>query len=120
MKFKARNGETVRITLKSGHVAIIRHDEWRELPDIFHAEAYAKGCLSENMASEFSSLEKASDGVDRQQLIREAVQAMLDDGNTDLFTEAGVPRTNKLSELLGFDVTAAERTAAFDAVRNLQ
>lgn len=44
MKFRSPNVTPVRVASTHGHVAIVG-SEWRELPEVLHAEALAKGCI---------------------------------------------------------------------------
>jgi hypothetical protein len=105
MVFYAPGHEPIQVALLSGHIAIVPPDG-ADLPRHFHEAAVAAGCLTERDAPA-----QEAGGPDRRALIKQAIQTMIDTGDTTLFTRAGYPVLAKLSKFAGFSVerTEAER-----------
>lgn len=120
MKFRTRSG-TVRLGSPSGHVHSLT-EIWQELDPRFHKEAYAAGCLSEDMVAAIQVLQThGADGAlqgdaARLEKAKAAVQRMLDGDNPADFTAGGIPDLRRLRVLADFDVSAEERDAAWKAV----
>lgn len=62
------------------------------------------------------TVEATSDG-ERAEKIKAAVIEILNSGNTSELTDSGAPRVEALQDKLGFNVTASERDAAFEAAK---
>lgn len=115
MKFRSPTPKPIKVDLLSGHTAIVT-EEWRELPPIFHKEAIAQGCLSDNMTQEGvnATIERAAPAFDRLKVIKEAIIEMLEEGEEDPkrhesnFTGAGLPDLRILGARVGFRVDKAE------------
>lgn len=122
MKFRTRKG-SLRLATTLGHVTHLT-EEWKELPEIFHAEAYANGCISDEMAEVLAkdgSLDESKVDVDqspeqtRMDSVRAAVKEMNDAREVDgMFTDSGLPNLRRLREIAGFEVTAEERDTAWN------
>lgn len=109
MKFRTRSG-SIRLATTSGHITWLT-EEWRDLPEVFHAEAWASGCISEDMAQVLQGEEKP-----RGDKVKAAISQMVKEGpvnDKNYWTEAGVPQLKKLREIAGFEVTASERDQAW-------
>lgn len=121
MRFKTRQGE-VRIAHTTGHVAIVG-EEFQELEERFHADAYSKGCISEGMAQVAPPMGAPFIAPltpeERQEKILEAVKGILEEGDTENMTQAGVPKLDKVSAMVGFEATKAERDDAYNEVINI-
>lgn len=109
MRFRSPTPLPIKVDLLSGHTAIVS-EEWRELPPIFHKEAIALGCLTDNMSQEGvnATIERAAPAFDRLQVIKEAIIEMLKDGGEQNFTGAGLPDLRILGSKVGFRVDKAE------------
>jgi hypothetical protein len=122
-KFRSIDGTDVHVKLTSGHTAVIGKD-WRPLPDHMHREAYANGCISDNMLQGMAGPkeppgkdgDKAND-PERAAKILAAIKVMIDANKPEKFTTTGLPRADALSEAVGFEVTSAERDAAWTAAK---
>lgn len=108
MKFKAPGDMPVHLALVTGHTAQVG-TEFAELDARFHREAIAQGCIAFGTSAE----EKVeNDGLDRRQVIAEAINAMLDGSDEEDFTKSdGKPNLQKLSARVGFTVDRSERDA---------
>lgn len=121
MKFRAKQGE-VRIALTTGHVTIVT-ENLKELDTRFHAEAYAKGCLDENMAAalETKGASSSTSGTmspeERAEKVLTAVKEIVEGGNPEDMTGAGLPKAGKITAMVGFEVTASERDDAYEKVK---
>lgn len=121
MKFRTRKGE-VRLATTLGHVTFLT-EEWKELPEIFHQEAYSRGCISEEMAEVLSKdggIDESKVDVNqspeetRMAAVLDAVKEMHDVKDVDgMFTESGLPSLKRLREIAGFEVTSEERDKAW-------
>lgn len=112
MKFRSTTGYDVHLALTSGHTAVVTV-EGNELDARFHKEAIAKGCLPQGV-SEDAPVE--SQAFNRKDVIRKAIQDMLDGANEGDFTAAGKPDLRKLNARVGFTVPRDEADALFEEV----
>jgi hypothetical protein len=113
-------------TTEGGHVCIVGETP-REIPEIFHSEALAKGCFTEEMLAGIKGRlggnqklekEEGDDLTDEERLakIKTATITILNAGDPTLLT-GGKPKVDKLAEVCGFEVTGAERDQAFEATK---
>jgi len=122
-KFRSISGKDVQVALLSGHVAMVGV-EWRPLPALFHQEAYARGCISDDMLSGIKGPDSMSGGSgntalsdeERKQKIESVIKSLVDANNPESFTSTGLPRADVVNKECGFTTTAEERNAAFDAI----
>jgi hypothetical protein len=122
MKFRTRSG-MVRLGSPTGHVHTLT-EEWAELHERFHKEAYASGCVSEDMAAVLATLDKpAPDGekplhgdAARMDKVKVAIRKMLDGNEQKNFTAAGIPDLRILRAVADFEVTSDERDEAWRQV----
>lgn len=114
MKFKAPGKEPTMIGLTSGHTMVIA-PEGTDVPQRFRRAAIAAGCTPMGVGLEVA--EKADVEETRQDLIKNAIEKMLDGGEDGDFTADGRPDLKKLSETAGFKVTREERDAAWDLIQ---
>ena len=54
--------------------------------------------------------------MDRIEEIANAIQTLLDEGDEKNFTSMGDPKVKPIEKVLGYDITAAERDAAWTAL----
>lgn len=106
MRFRSRTDEPVRLALLSGHTAVVGRD-WRELPPIFHADAYKAGCQAEDSAAvEETTVKPGPDAgnqvVDHDTAYRNALTTMVTRSEEGDFTAASLPNINVVSKLCGF------------------
>jgi hypothetical protein len=123
MKFKSVTGSDVQINLLSGHSGTVFANEWTELHPMFHREALALGCVTDNMsaeaiaASELPSPEAAAQAsLVRTSKIRDAIEAMILDGDKADFTQSGMPSLTKLGKRAGFGVERTEMEAIWKQI----
>jgi hypothetical protein len=127
-RFRSLSGEEVVISLLSGHVARVG-PEWRPLPTIFHQDAYAKGCISDDMlngipappgqqALDLSAgeLGGALSPQERMEKIEGVIRQMVSENNPEKFTTAGMPRAELVNEACGFTTSADERATALASI----
>jgi hypothetical protein len=133
-KFRSISGVPVRVALTTGHTAIIPATEWKSLHPMFHADAYSRGCISEdqmdNLKDAIADVDKKGmngdfgednkpridapmDISERFQPIVQGCKELIAMNNPDKFTGQGNPRIDALSEICGFEVTSEERTQAW-------
>ncbi len=130
MKFRSKNADPIRIPSTSGHIVIVGQ-EWVAVPDHMIGDAYAAGCISEEMYETIKNLdapaEKNPEGNEgdgkvnivelgeRLGKINAAINEMIDSPEGS-FTNAGLPNLNKLSEKCGFTVTKAEMLPLWEEI----
>lgn len=112
MKFRSTTGEDVHIALTTGHTALITV-EGVELDKVFHKEAIARGCLPEGVDKDDKPIEK---GFDREKVIMDTMNAMLDGGDEKDFKSDGTPNLKSLTAKAGFTVSREEADAAWAKV----
>jgi hypothetical protein len=134
MKFIARTkGEVIRLASTSGHIVLVG-DEFTEVPKHMESEAFAKGCVSEELYNSIradleADAKKASaaislngggtpDGADRSPIIIAKINEMMDSTEDGYFTEAGLPNLRVLGSLCGFRVSKEEMEEAWFAITN--
>lgn len=110
MKFRSPTDEPVHIALTSGHTAVVGPVPV-ELESRFHRHALMKGCLPEGVQA--PKPEEVEPLLDRQQKIREAINAMLEGNETGAFDGDGKPNAEMVSAKVGFTISAAERDKAW-------
>lgn len=112
MKFKSPSDEPLHIALTSGHSIVIEADG-TETPAIFHKEAIARGAMPVGI-EEAAPLEGQK--FDRAQVIKNAINQMLDAADEDSFTKDGKPDLRKLKAIVGFGIDREEADKLFSEV----
>ena len=138
MKFRSRSdSEVARLASTTGHIILVGQ-EFVEVPQHMESEAYANGCVSEEL---YNSIKadmakgalatgeggdaKPAGGIklpsdtgqsDRPAVIRQAIQGMLDGGEDGAFTAAGLPNLKVLSGKCGFQVSKDEMESVWKVV----
>ena len=112
MIFVPPGDEDVQIGLTSGHSAIVK-PEGTELAPIFHAMAIAKGCLPKGIEAYQAP---KSNEPSRSELIRSALQRMLDSTEDGLFSQNGRPVLKMVSKFAGFGCSREEVDALWGEV----
>lgn len=106
------NGPAVQIALTTGHTAIVLplsdEPEGVELAPMFRKEAISRGCVPVGISTEEKPTEPS---FDRKQVIKDAVQTMLEGDDANAFTADGKPDLRKLNALVGFSIERSERDA---------
>ena len=114
MKFRAPSDEPVAVNLTSGHTFVVS-PEGIEVPQMFHREAIAKGCIP--VTSEPDAVATlAKPQFDRALVIGEAIEAMIATKNPDDFNASGKPDLRRLCAKVGFQVTREEAGAVWAEV----
>jgi hypothetical protein len=116
--FKSASGEPIRVALLSGHTTIIR-DDWIELDPMFHREALANGAITNEMQTvpQVVPIAEAVEHSDRD-LIRQALQQMLERSQPDDFTRAGLPDLTATRALVGKRVAKEDIYAVWQAMQS--
>ncbi len=111
MKFKTTNGKEVRICLLTGHSVIV-YPEFTEIPERFHAQAYANGCVSEK--NEVIAVEPKIEEVvvSKYEDIKNAILKMRSANKPNYFTKDGLPNLVFLSKVAGMNVNREDMLAA--------
>lgn len=113
MKFKSPTAATVAVHLTSGHCAQVT-EAGVELDPIFHREAIARGCIP--VGIEGKKVDAKTDPT-RPEVIRAAIEKMLDSVEEGDFTADNKPDLKKLAQLAGFKVSREERDAAWELMQ---
>lgn len=108
MKFRSPTDEPLHIGLTSGHTIVIT-PEGVEVPALFHKEAVARG--AEPDTGEAAASVATVPQFNRKEVITTAMNAMLDGGAEDDFTNDGKPNLRKLNAKVGFQVAREEADA---------
>lgn len=121
--FRSTTGEAVRIALTTGHITMVESIDsddpanWTRLHKRFWSHAFALGCESEDgkgkVAIDETNLDQRKDAI--LAVMRDFKNA---EDKTSLFTKAGVPDANKLSEKLGFTVKGDERDVLWQEIED--
>lgn len=114
MKFKSPGSDPVMVSLLSGHTCTVSH-EGTEVEPRFRKEAIARGCTPMGVGSEDDSTKREPTKVD---LISAGIEKMLEGDDEGAFTGDGKPDVRKLSDVVGFTVTAKERDTAWAVVND--
>ena len=97
----------MHIGLTSGHTLVIAaDDEGTDVSKMFLREALARGAVPPG--EQIDPDPAADTGFDRADVIRNALDDMLDGGAEDDFTADGRPNLRKLSARVGFQVARDE------------
>lgn len=118
MKFKSPTGKDIQINLDNGLSATVFPD-WCDLQPAFHREAYALGCISDNMSDDAiaAGMAVASGvGIDRKQKIRDALEKMMLDGKPEDFTANGQPKIGAVRDLVGIGIDREEMMAVWNEI----
>lgn len=119
--FRSTSGEPVRIALTSGHIKWVQTD-WTITHKRFWSHAFALGCESEDGEGKSENIE-GSTLDQRKEKILEVMREFRDADDNDkpgLFTKAGVPDANRLSEKLGFTVKTDERNVLWQELKETE
>lgn len=112
MKFKSPNNSNTQIVLLTGHSTIVT-PEGNEIDPMFQREAVALGCVPVGIETFVKAKEQPV--FDRKQLIKDAINAMLDGGKEGDFNNDGKPDRRSLNSRVGFAVSREELEAMWDA-----
>ena len=132
MRFRSRSDNDVaRLTSTSGHIVLVGQ-EFVEVPQHMEAEAYANGCVSEELynsikadmargalaGGEGKGVQLPSGVTDeaRPEVIRRGILEMLDGKEEGAFTAAGLPNLKVLSGKCGFQVAKDEMESAWGEI----
>lgn len=112
MKFRSPTDQPLYVALTTGHTCVISPDG-DEIDQMFHREAISRGAVP---ASVTETAAPADAGFDRKKVITDAMNAMLDSGDEDEFTNDGKPDLRKLAARAGFKVARDEADAIWAEV----
>ena len=112
MQFKSPSDEPLHVALTSGH-SIVIEPTGTEVPALYQKEAIARGALP-------IGIEQAApitgQNFDRAQVIKDAINQMLDGDEAENFTNDGKPDLRKLRAIVGFGVQREEADKLFAEV----
>ena len=131
MKFRSRSdSQVIRLASTSGHICLVGR-EFVEIPEHMEAEAYANGCVSEELYNAIKAdlaggllsggggarlPGSAEPQTTRVSTIKQQIEAMLDSGEDGAFTAAGLPNLKVLSGKCGFQVSKDEMELAWGEI----
>jgi hypothetical protein len=131
MRFISRNkDEVVRIASTSGHIVLVG-GEFTEVPEHMERDAYALGCVSEELYNSIKSdMEKDAaaaknsllgggnppGSADRSPVVIATIKTMLESSEDGYFTKAGLPNLKVLEKLCGFTVSKDDMETAWGVV----
>lgn len=114
MKFKAPSNEDVMVALTSGHTCVVT-PKGSTVEPRFRKEAIARGCVPVGLGTEEASEAKEKT---KSELIQDGINKMLEGDDEGAFTNDGKPDAKKLSQVVGFTVTASDRDEAWAVVES--
>lgn len=115
MKLRSPTDEPLHIGLTSGHTLVIAaDDEGTEVPLMFRREALSRGAVPPGEQIDPDPVQNTA--INRTELIRAALDGMLDGGAEDDFTADGKPNLRKLGARVGFTVSREEVDAIWAEV----
>jgi hypothetical protein len=128
MRFISRNKEIVRLASTSGHIILVGA-EFVDVPEHMEREAYASGCVSEelynsikaDMAKDAEAKSNLAGGgqkdkIDPSPVVIETIRTMLNSTEEGYFTKAGLPNLKILEKLCGFTVSREDMESAWSVV----
>lgn len=114
-RFKSMSGEDVRIARVDGHVTVIT-TEWTDIHPRFFSEAYAAGCISEDMVKAGSSnsldprvVNTMNNVALQKNEVESAIMKLVKENDLDSFDTNGKPKSQVLTKMVNFRVTNAMR-----------
>lgn len=112
MKFFPPAGRSnLHLALTSGHTLLIE-EGGTEVPPLFHRAAIAAFCRIKNEPAN-ATVKAAQPAFDREQVILNAINDMLDGNAEGDFTADGKPDLRALIKRVGFPLTRDERDKAW-------
>lgn len=115
MRLKSPTEKPIHVALLSGH-AITIGPEGRDVPVMFRREAFANGALPEGVDEADLDRDVPDAGPDRNERLKAVIKEMLESGDEDALTGAGIPNRRKVSALAGWSVSVKELTAAWHEI----
>ena len=110
-RFKSTTGKPVRVFGGEGHITIVP-TSWKELHERFHSQAYASGCISEDMIKNESMSDvdpkvvRVMNNIALQKNeIEDAMRELVKKNDLKAFGANGKPKSTNLTEMVGFRVT---------------
>lgn len=120
--FRSPTDETLYVASTNGQCARIGTD-WREIPACLHAEAIAAGAVTSNMDEATADAQRQKVAPVKQPpkddpaaLIRAGIVRLLESGDEDALTKAGLPNLGRLSTEVGFSVGREQMQAVWNAM----
>ncbi len=110
MKFKPPKDEDLMLSLTTGHTFVVKK-AGSDVPDAFIQAAVAAGCAPVRKGGKSPADSDTQAEASRPDLIRGAMEKMLDSDDEGNFTADNKPELAKLSDIAGFKVSRDERDA---------
>ena len=115
MRLKSPTDTPIHVSLLSGHTIQIG-PEGRDVPEMFRRDAFALGAIPFDMAVEdFKEPEKEFEKP-KADLLADGIKKMLAE-MPEKFTGAGLPDRRTLSNLVGWNVSVQELSAAWQELQ---
>lgn len=115
MKLRSPTGQPLSIGLTSGHTLVIPADDAGvDVPPMFRREALSRGAVVPGEVIDAGVTGQS--GFDRAEVIRGALNDMLDGSQDGDFTKDGKPDLRKLHARLGFQASREEVDAIWAEV----
>lgn len=114
-------GRDFRLASRAGYSLIFKKGEPRDVPEECVDEAMAVGIVFVNDAdapSKDDAKVEIPAGRVRQEMVQEAIRALLSRNQRGDFTTGNKPHAQALSKALGWEVDARERDEAWDKFQN--
>lgn len=117
-------GRTYMLATTKGHMIKFTKDEPTHVPDVCIPDAVAIGAMPVDgsavdvIGDEKRKVEGPSDPVEREKDLLAAVELIVGQNSRKDFTGAGVPSTDAMTRVLGYDIGAAERNAIWQVYCN--
>lgn len=118
MRLKSPTSEPISFGTASGsgHCMVLG-PEGADVPQMFIQSAFAAGAVPADADAEvFVAAPEAAPAKSHQDLIQDAIKAMLERNEDGDFTAAGLPDRRRLAKVAGLNVTAEDVMVAWKAV----
>lgn len=107
------------IATKTGHSIRFEKGKPTFVPPIAYNEVIAAGAVpTEEIPDEKPNGAEPGDPGERQVMIVAAIEQLVLGGKRENFTAGGLPHTKALTKVLGWEVSNAERDAAWKALKS--
>lgn len=122
-RFKSPSNEPIRVLSPDGMVISWVFPEWIELREEVWADAYSKGCISDDMNRVGMNPLEAIANMKAHEIayeaqVKKAIEEILDTGDPADFDGLGKPKLTSISAIVGTQPTAAQRDKAFKLIKD--
>ena len=115
----------VRLSSKTGHVALMTANVARTLPQELHMEARTNGCvpvteakvIADSQEKQEPTEEQKRISQDRANDIKSAIELLIASNDPAHFNAHNKPKVKSVEEIVGYDVSAPEVREVFNAMK---